>query len=236
MTENEIKELLNKSPDLQPSKNLKQDIMNRAENVQNNQNIRQIHSKLSYSKIIAVAACILLVFALALTGGVLNFAQTDTVYMDVNPSIGLKINVYGRVTGLEFYENSEFLENQLNVKNKSVEDAVLKIMSVYDDMGILQDAEVYLSCSGNKKNQRILDGACKKASGYSSKYGYNFNVCKNKFDKKDTEDAKEYNISPGKYSVITEILALDSGYDIQELKDKPMRELKAILQQLQNQE
>lgn len=232
MTENEIKDLLKEDCVFLPSEDLKHKVICRVENFENSQNRQNKKSKISFGKMIAVAACFVLLLVAVLTSGLLSLTETDTIYMDVNPSIGLVVNCYGTVKRVEFFGDSVQYENDLNVKYKSIGSAIESVLSVYDDKGILRDADVYLSVQNGGKNKKMLDKVCKKAGKYSSKYGYHFNVCKKNIDKGDCDGAKKHNISPNKYNVILQIMQADNSYQIDQLKNKTMKELNKILESL----
>lgn len=234
MKNKDIEKLLREDKAFVPNNNLKEKIMHEAplSQVQHKEKNKSFNNRLVWTKLVAVAASFVLVVAIALTVGLLYIDDYQTIYMDVNPSISLSVNVYGTVNKIVTFDDELNIAEELNVKGKNVEKAVENILSYYNEKGILDDAEVFFSIKGEKNSKKIMDKICKKAEQYSTATGINFDICKQKLDNQDIENATKLNISPGKYKVINEILKIDNSYDIEQLKHKTMKELNAILKRL----
>lgn len=231
MNNYEIERILKEENSLKPNDLLKEKVLQQAQILMEEEQKQKKVYKFSPVKLLSLVACIVIFLAVTLTCGLLYIDDYQTLYMDINPSISLNVNVYGTVNKVEFYGDSIKLKNEINVKGKSVEKAVEYILNVYDKKDILNDADIFFSVKKDK-NSNLLDKVCKKANQYSEKKGLNFKVYKKDIGKEEMNNAKKYNISPAKYSLIMEIISLDNSYTIEDLKNKSMKELNQMIKNL----
>jgi len=191
---------------------------------------------ISLRKIMApIAACLVLVI---IASGVLTWFSGEnyqTVYIDVNPSVSLEINRFGKVSAVNYVNtDAEIALKGVKLKGKGAEDALENIIIAYDNAGYFsEDAELYISAvEKNKKTEKLLNKLAKHAEKIKGSKKYSVNV--SKLTKEEKESAKEYGISPGKYKVISAIIESNPKYTVDELRDKSMAELKELLSEESN--
>ena len=118
----------------------------------------------------------------------------------------------------------------VKLKGLAAEDALEKMIDAYDDAGCFENgAEIYVSAVSekNKNYDKLLSKMQERAEKVKGERGYSVNV--NKLTAEDRNEAKEYDISPGKYRVIEQIIEKNPSYTVEELKDMSMAELKKLL-------
>ena len=178
-----------------------------------------------------IAACFVFVFILI--GGMLGLGNENyqTVYIDVNPSVALNVNRFGKVSSVEYLNDDakEALDG-IKLNGLSAEDALEKMILAYDDEGYFDsDAQIYISTVSekNKNADKLLAKLSERAEKIKDNRNYSVNTTK--LTAGDKAEAKEYGISPGKYRVISEIIEMHPNYTVEDLKDKSMAELKDML-------
>ena len=166
-----------------------------------------------------IAACLAIITALSITR-IFHASITEAAYIsiDINPSIGLTLNQFKRVISFDTYnEEAEMIISGLDLKGKRYIDAIDCILNTealygYDTAA----AEIYIEGSSDSLNNEINDTILKRCPHVNTS-------CHNAENKLK---AAAYNISPGKYYVIEQIIPY--GGTIDDYKDKSMKELKEI--------
>lgn len=164
----------------------------------------------------AIAACIT---AAAVLGGMGTFHVTTTeaayISLDINPSIGLSLNCFKRVISADAYNSeAEKIIDDLDLKWKNYGDAVDAILEAEELKGYdTSNAQIYIESDSDSLNQEINDTISEKCPN-AGLYCHNG---------ENREEAQKYNISPGKYYLIEQIIQY--GGTIDDYKDKSMQEL-----------
>jgi len=233
MTDKEFEELYKQSAELTPPSELKEKILlQTSDEMENKKDRKQVFFPKTLAKIfVPIAACVVFMFTVMGVMIGLNNENYQTVYIDVNPSVALQTNRFGKVNGVE-YLNEDAKDALVGVKLEglSAEDALEKMIIAYDGAGYFDsNTEIYISTLSekNKNADKLLAKLSKRAESIKGDRGYSVNVTK--LTAGDRAEAYEYGISPGKYRVISEILEKNSNYTVEDLKDKSMAELKAML-------
>ena len=131
MTDHEFVTLYKDSSELTPPFELKSKILTRmSEEMEQKQARRKAFSLGMLTKrLMPIAACFVFVFILI--GGMLGLGNENyqTVYIDVNPSVALNVNRFGKVIGVE-YLNADAKEalNGIKLKGLSAEEALEKMI------------------------------------------------------------------------------------------------------------
>lgn len=166
-----------------------------------------------------LAACLAAVFLISGIG-VFHASTAEAAYIsiDVNPSIGLSLNKFKRVIGVDAYnEEAAQVIEALDLKGQKYTDAIDDIMSSEILLGYDTSAsDIYIESDSDTLNQEISDTIQRQCP--------NANLSCHNAENKET--AMEYNISPGKYYLIEQII--EYGGTIEDFKDLPMHELKEI--------
>lgn len=235
MADKGFENLFKENEEITPRAELKQEILAKAKRAMSDAAFKKekkpVRTRSFTKALMPIAACFVLVFILI--GGmlVLNNENYQTVYIDVNPSVALHVNRFGRVSGVEYLnEDAEKALVGIKLKGLSSEAALEKMINAYDSAGYFNgDAEIYISAvSGKNKNaDKLLAKLSEKAEKIKGNRGYSVNVSKPTAE--DKTEAKEHGISPGKYRLISEIIEKYPAYTVEDLKDKSMAELKDML-------
>ena len=173
----------------------------------------------------AAAACALLVFLLV-AGGWVYLTPTAYLSVDVNPSLELGINRFGRVVTADAYnEDGEALLEELQVRFASWEEALEEILQ----LDVVQDPQSVLSLTVAGKDQsqcsRILQQAEDQTSDCS-------NVLCQEGTLEEREEAHQVGMSLGKYRVYEQILEWNPQFTVEEAQNMTMGELQRLLRQL----
>ena len=237
MKDMDFEKLFKQNDEITPRADLKNEILAKAKQEMATTAIQKEkkspHVSLFAKRLMPIAACFVFVFILI--GGMLGLGNENyqTVYIDVNPSVALNVNRFGKVSSVEYLnEDAEKALNCVKLKGLTAEDALEKMINAYDDAGYFEnDAEIYISAVSekNKSYDKLLCKMQERAEKVKGERGYSINV--NKLAAEDRAEAKEYDISPGKYRVIEQIIEEHPNYTVEDLKDKSMAELKKLLTQ-----
>lgn len=179
----------------------------------------------------AIAACCAMIAIVFST--LFGFYQENyqTVYVDLNPSISMEINRLGTVNDVHYLNaDAEEALAGVSLEGKKAEKALEKILKAYAKAGYFDSktAELYISAVGkNKKTDKLLEKLQKRAEKVCGK-SCNVNVIK--CTKAERDAAKAEGLSVGKYAVISQILDKYPDLTLDELRDKPMKDLKALLE------
>ena len=235
MTEKDLERLFGQSEEITPRADLKNEILAKAKQerfvMKNGKQKNSPRISPFIKRLMPLAACF--VFAFILIGSMIGLVNENyqTVYIDVNPSVALHVNRFDKVSGVE-YLNEDALQvlDGIKLKGLSVEDALKTMITAYDGEGYFEnDAELYIGVVSEKNQnaEKLLTKLSERAEKVKGDKNYSVNTTKLTDD--DKTKGKEYEISPGKYRVISEIIKDHPEYTVEDLKDKSMSELKTML-------
>lgn len=235
MTDKDFEKLFKESEEITPRADLKNEILAKAKQ---EMATTAIQKEKKYPRIspfakslMPIAACFVFVFILI--GGMLGLGNENyqTVYIDVNPSVALNVNRFGKVSSVEYLnEDAEKALNGIKLKGLSAEDALEKMITAYNENGYFDsNAEIYISAVSekNKNADKLLAKLSERAEKIKGNRNYSVNTTK--LTAEDRAEADEYGISPGKYRIISKIIEKHPTYTVEDLKDKSMAELKDML-------
>ena len=156
----------------------------------------------------------------------------QTVYIDINPSVALKLNRFERVIGVEFLnEDAKALLSDTKLVGSNAEDALKTVISACNSAGyVKEDSEIYISASAKQeqKSEKLLKKLKDKAETMRGEQDETYSVNTYNAKKDEKKDFEKESLSPAKYNIILDILDEDEGYRLDELKGKPMDELRKI--------
>ena len=157
----------------------------------------------------------------------------QTVYIDINPSVALKLNRFDRVIGVEYLnDDAKALLSDVKLVGKDATDALSTVIDACDNAGYVKDdSEIYISATSKeeKKSEKLLNKL--KVCAENMKENDDETYLVNTFNAKkgDKEKFDKSSISPAKYNIIEDILDEDDApFKFEDLKDKPMDELRKI--------
>lgn len=160
-------------------------------------------------------------------------AEEATTYVSlrINPEVELLADEDGTVIASNaINEDAKDALNGVKLTGRQAEDALELVINKYDEVGYFdKEADVCISAveEKGKDADKLLKKLQKRAEKIRGNKKYSVTVLK--LTKADKAQAKENGISPGKYRIISEIIAIDPSYTVDDLKDKTMQELKNIL-------
>ena len=229
--------LYQQSAELTPRDELKNDILTQAKQELSLHRVRDESKKSAkralrrrrkiWAPLLACFAAIAIIFSTFF--GFYN-ENYQTVYVDVNPSVALEINRFGQVNEVEYLnEDAKIALKGVKLKGKKAENALEKIIKAYEKAGYFDiEADLFISAVGkNKKTDKLLEKLEKRADTVCADKNCSVNV--SKCTKQEKEEAKDKNLSPGKYKLISEILEKYPNLTEEELRDKSMKYLKDLL-------
>lgn len=177
---------------------------------------------------ILAAAC--LCFLLVIFGGRwLYFTPTTKISIDINPSIELNINRFGRVISADGYNHDgEELLNALNIKFLNYSDAIEQIFTNKRIKVLLAGDEVMtITVTGDNFSQSeeifLRIEAC--TTGRKNTYCYYAST-------KELDQAHKVGLSYGKYRAFLELQELDPEITAEEVKGMTMREIRDLAEYL----
>ena len=235
MTDKNFEKIFKQSEEITPRADLKNEILAKAKQEMSTTAIQKEKKSPRISpfakRLMPIAACFVFVFILI--GGMLGLGNENyqTVYIDVNPSVALNMNRFGKVSSVEYLnEDAEKALNGIKLNGLSAEEALEKMITAYDENGYFDsNAEIYISAVSeeNKNADKLLAKLSERAEKIKGNRNYSVNTTK--LTAEDRAEADEYGISPGKYRIISEIIEKHPTYTVEDLKDKSMAELKNML-------
>lgn len=172
-------------------------------------------------------ACLLLFATSGLGGYSLYYTEAAVISIDVNPSIELDINRWGKVVDQTTYgEESETVLQTLSLKHLEYEDALALLLgSDAMQQYLKKDALVSITLEtkdGDLKMlsslQECVDTALMQCHGVTAEYA--------SVDSHMCEEAHEHGMSLGKYYAIQELLTADPQATLDEFRDKSIKEIK----------
>ena len=172
-------------------------------------------------------ACLLLFATSGLGGYSLYYTEAAVISIDVNPSIELDINRWGKVVDQTTYgEESETVLQSLSLKHLEYEEA-LALLLASDAMQQYLKKDALVSITLETKDgdpqmfsslQECVNTALMQCHGVKAEYA--------SVDSHMCEEAHEHGMSLGKYYAIQELLTADPQATLDEFKDKSMKEIK----------
>ncbi len=153
------------------------------------------------------------------------------VYLDINPSVEVSVNRFGVVNGVKYInQDAENCLKGLDLKGKKPEEALTEIANELSRNGYFEGSKLFISGFSKAHNaiEETIEALYYRLSDLSEEQGYDVAVMTGEFSEEERAEAKRYNLSPLKYSLINQLIALDDGYTLEELAVFDMGELNSI--------
>ncbi len=245
MTEKDIEKMLNESEGLDMSHINQDDILAKARQElyfatpaiePQPKEKKSFFSFFTGKRIVPIVAGLACAFTLFVGGIGLYNENYQTIYIDVNPSVALKLNRFDRVIEVEYLnDDAKNLLSDVELEGCNVEDALETVLSKCDAAGFVrEDSEIYISATSKEEesSEKLLTklkGRAESMNGEDVNKKYSVNTYNTKEEEK--EKFEKSKISPAKDKIIHEIVDVDDDYDlddIEDLKGKSMYELTHI--------
>ena len=174
----------------------------------------------------AAAACMLL---LLLGGYRLYEMPTIVISVDINPSIELAVNCFGRVVSVScFNEGGKALAERLELRNKPYAEAIEAIATDSQIRNFLEDDESLVFSVVGAENAQTEQVLTELESYTSGRWNM---LCRN--SNKDTaREAHALGLSCGRYMAYLEWKALDPDVTPKEIEGMTMREIRDRITEL----
>lgn len=166
-----------------------------------------------------LAAACLLIFLTA-GGGMAYIRPVAYISVDVNPSIELAVNRFGRVVAVEGYnEDAEFILEQVRLKNMSYIKAIGKLLEDASYSAFLtDDSRLFLTVISDNA-ETFIDRL--SVNGILKEYGAEIYTS----DTDCRKEAHQHHMSFGKYRAYQELSEYDESVTVEECHDMTMGEL-----------
>lgn len=238
MTNKEFEKLFNNVKPVLPSQGLKERVLSEAKRIPV-VSAKPINKGLTFVRryAMAIGCLIFMIIASFTLLGVYGESYYE-VYIDVNPSIEVCVNRFGVVSKVKCLNaDAESCLDGVKLKGMRPEEAVTEIAYALSSNGYFdKNFELYLSGYSEKDTDvnLVVESLYYRLFDLTETEGYGVDVYTGEFTKEQRLAAEKVNVSPLKYSIITEVSSLDDGYTFDELKDRPMAELNYIYYTLKN--
>ena len=180
-------------------------------------------------------ACVLVFLVCGAALGRLYFAPVAYIDIDVNPSMELLINRFGRVIRSNAY-NDDGMEvlNDVDVVHMSYNTALENLLAVMDARGYLREsATLYVTVQTDESSREeiLLHDLQATIDAVSMNHHYELDsdLCSVTSEVKDS--AAAFQVSPAKYLAVQDLLAVDPNSSFEECKEHSIHELRHLAQE-----
>lgn len=239
MTNKDIEKMLEESGGLDMSHVKKDDILAKAKqemyfgaSVADQKKEKRSTSLFSKKRFIPIIAGAALAFTICIGMIGLYNENFQTIYIDVNPSIALKLNRFDRVIGVEFLnDDAKDLLSDVKLVGADATSAVQTVISACDSAGyVKEDSQIYISASAKEeqKSEKLLKKLKDSAENMRDEKDETYSVNTYNAKKGEKKEFEKESLSPAKYNIIKEIIEEEDDYRLEDLKGKSMTELHKI--------
>lgn len=185
-------------------------------NSQQQKRRRILHAVPRYAPVAAA------LFLLALVGGYSVYRKpVSYISMDVNPSIELNINCFGKVVSTEAYNDSgKTALKQISIKNVSYMQAIDRLLEDENYSNYLKEDSVLVFTVISDHSEKIVENL--NVSEWTQKY----NALTYTSDLSCMHEAHQHEMSFGKYRTYLELLEYDDNVTIEDCHGMTMGELR----------
>jgi len=190
---------------------------------------------------LATAICLAILF-IGVSGGTYALNQTPVSYLslDINPSVELGVNTFGKVVKAEGYnDDGKRILSGINVKGSNVAEAVSTLISSASRNGfIAEDGSTVVSLTSETDNKNTSDKIETDAEAGVNEAlkgnGLKVIINKDNVALARRDEARALGITPGKLNLIQKLQALDSTITVDEYKDAKVTDIQKKFVELKN--
>lgn len=158
------------------------------------------------------------------------YESSRLISIDINPSIELSLNPFGKVIGEKAYnEDGENVIATLDLKHKPYEEALSELLSSDALKPYLNpDAFLMVTLETDRpaEDQRLLESIQTCVDQALASHHSDVTTDYSCTGSHSTEEAHEHGMSAGKYQALQELLEADPNATLEEFQDKSMKEIK----------
>ena len=179
----------------------------------------------------ALACCVLVV--LGMSGYLFYSTPVAAISVDVNPSVELQVNRWGRVVDWTAYnQEAQDLVSQLDMKNEPYEQAVQQLLDQCSAQGYLTQ-EGWVSICVVTDDQQLQDQMQQQVRACTGDYQ---NVECTGASQADHQAAQEAGVSMGKYRAYQTLQELDPTVTLDQVRELSMGQIRAWIASLTGEE
>lgn len=177
-------------------------------------------------------ACLLIFIGSGFGGYRLYYTEAATISIDINPSIELGLNRWGKVVEeITYGAESEKVLSSVSLKHLEYEEALERLLSSEALKKYLKkDSLVSITLENGNSDQQLLMNLQKCVdktleqchNGVKAEYA--------SVDEHLCQEAHNHGMSVGKYYAIQKLLTVDPQATVEEFKDKSMKEIKGHME------
>lgn len=194
------------------------------------QSTNKERAKTSFKRI-AVAACSVALLGIAAVAVSAYRIPTSYLSLDINPSVELGINTFGKVISAEAYnKDGETILNGQNVINGDVQSAVDTLVKSAAQNGfVAQDGSTVIAVTSETDNSttasELETAAAQGAEAAVKAEGKTAAVQKDNVALERRDEARKLGITPGKLNLIQKLQTLDPSITVSEYKDAKVTDI-----------
>ena len=182
----------------------------------------------------AACACFVVFLVLGALCCKLYYTPVTYIDIDVNPSIELSVNQFGKVIHSSAYndDGTEIL-NGVKVIHLSYNEALETLLAAMDVDGYFQENDMlYVTVQSNEsiREESILYDLRKTIDTASANHHYNIDADLCSVTEEVKHSAATYQVSPAKYLAMQDLLAVDPDISIEECREHSIHELQHLAQ------
>lgn len=163
------------------------------------------------------------------------FLPNAYIDVDINPSVELTLNRFGKVIDLNAYnDDGTKLLLEISVKNKNYDDAMKILMDAMELAGYFKQGgllSVTVQAKESSRESSILDGLKKSIDTCNEEHHHNAAADIKAVTEEVKEEARQEQLSPAKYLIIQDLLKADTSASIDECRKHSIEELQQSLQE-----
>ena len=167
--------------------------------------------------------------------GLSYFTPNAYVDMDVNPSISLTLNRYGRVLEAAPYnDDGAVILRDVDVRHKSWDQAVERLLDEMILRGYLAPdglVSVTVQAGGNDREQKMLGEIRESVDTLLDSHHSTASADVYVVTREVRDCAHDYNLSPAKYLAITQLQEVDPGASYEQCAEHSISEIKQLTEE-----
>lgn len=184
-----------------------------------------------HRRLIAAGVSLVMVFMLG-TSGYAYTVPVDYVTLDINPSVELGVNIFGKVVDVNsFNEDGTNLTENLDLKGDTVDKALTELVKEATDQGYLTEESnnsVMVTVATKDEDdasdlQKLAEDAVTKE--LKNENLTNTEVIAQTVTKERQQEAKMMGISPGKVLLIQKLKAFNNDVKLEDYANKSVKEI-----------
>lgn len=189
---------------------------------------------LASRKLLVLAASLLFLALGGFYGGKIYFTRAALISLDVNPSIEIEINRFGRI--LSVYaknDEGETILESAKMKNRAYEDAMLTLFQ-QEELKIYFQPESYVYLTVQAEDEKLEQELLNQMENYKTAIQAHHDTITVEYcsvESELVEQAHEHGLTAGKYKILMELAELDPGIDLSEYAHHSVGDLVETMQE-----